>query len=69
MDRGDFVEDRTEWLAASFYGRSRLMPRDVRERLGLLGLIDADLSSRLQADGWLEERFLRLHPRPGSGKQ
>ena len=60
----------SEWLTACFYGRSRLMPRDVHERLELLALIDD--RSQLTAAGrrWLEERVPGLHPgRPWSGKR
>ena len=40
MDAVTLSRIETEWLAACFYGRSRLMPREVRERLEFLGLID-----------------------------
>jgi len=60
----------TEWLAACFYGRSRLMPRNVRERLELLDFIDD--RGQLTAAGrrWLEEHFPGLRQgRPWSGKR
>jgi len=53
--RVDLSRLETEWLIACFYGSSRLLPRDVRERLEFLGLIDGGV--RLTAAGrrWLDE--------------
>ena len=40
MDVMTLSRMEAEWLAACFYGRSQRMPREVRERLEFLSLID-----------------------------
>jgi hypothetical protein len=59
----------TEWLAASFYGRSRLMPREVRERLEFLGLVDDRSQITAASRRWLDESRVGSgggRPRPSS---
>jgi len=45
----------TEWLAACFYGRSRLMPPDVRVRLESFGFIDGRPQLTAAGTRWLDE--------------
>jgi hypothetical protein len=40
MDRVTLSRIEIEWLVACYHDSARLMPRDVRERLEFLGLID-----------------------------
>jgi hypothetical protein len=56
----------TEWLAACFYGRFQRMPRDVRERLKFLGLIDDRSELTPAGKRWMDERIPSGVRRPRS---
>ena len=64
MDAVTLSRIETEWLVACFYGNSRLIPRDVHERLEVLKLIDDKVTVTEAGKRWLYSACKAQYPKP-----